>query len=49
VGCFKGADETWAGQANLDWRKGFVIKREVENGDYNLEWVSMEALRKEYA
>jgi len=48
VGCFKGADETWAGQANLDWRKGVVIKREVQNGDYNIEWVSMESLRKEY-
>lgn len=48
VGCFKGAEEGWAGQANQEWRKGLVVKRELENGNYDLEWVSLERLKKEY-
>ena len=48
VGCFKGKEEAWAGQANREWRSGVVIKREIENGVYNHEWVSMDKLRKEY-
>lgn len=48
VGCFKGAEETWAGQANSEWRKGVVVKREVSSGNYDMEWVSVERLRKAY-
>jgi hypothetical protein len=48
VGCFKGADEEWAGQANREWRKGVVVKRELEAGDYELEWVSLKRLEKMY-
>ena len=31
AGCYKGADESWAGQSNRDWWKGVVIKREVSD------------------
>lgn len=48
AGCFKGKDEAWAGQANSEWRKGVCIKREISNGNYDLTWVSMKALEKEY-
>lgn len=48
AGCFKGKEERWAGQANDEWRYGVVIKRELSNGDYNLQWVSMQQLAKEY-
>jgi len=48
VGCFKGGPEGWAGQANNEWRKGVAVKRYVNNGDYDLEWVSMERLEAEY-
>jgi hypothetical protein len=48
VGCFKGKEETWAGQANQEWRKGIAVKRYVENGNYDLQWISMDALRREY-
>jgi len=48
AGCFKGADEGWAGQANREWTKGVAIKRCLENGSYDLQWISMDALRKEY-
>ena len=48
AGCFKGQEEDWAGQANGDWSKGVVIKREVEKGDYDLQWISMKALERMY-
>jgi len=48
VGCFKGKEETWAGHVNAEWRTGVVIKREIENGVYSHQWVSMDELRKEY-
>lgn len=48
AGCFKGAKEGWAGQANTEWRKGVAVKREVENGDYDLTWVSLQSLEREY-
>lgn len=48
AGCFKGAEEGWAGQANHEWSKGVVIKRMIDQGDYDLQWVSLKALEKEY-
>jgi hypothetical protein len=48
AGCFKGGEEGWAGQANESWASGVVIKRNIDNGLYDFQWVSMEALRKEY-
>lgn len=48
VGCFKGEEEAWAGQVNAEWRKGVCIKRGLNNGNYDLEWVSMERIKREY-
>jgi hypothetical protein len=48
AGCFKGKDETWAGQSNNEFSRGVAVKRYVSNGDYDLQWVSMEALQREY-
>jgi len=48
VGCFKGADEGWAGQANKDWWKGVVVKRELRDGYYEPQFISLEALGREY-
>jgi len=48
AGCFKGGQEGWAGQANFDWWKGVVVKRNIENGMYDPEFISMERLRQEY-
>ena len=48
VGCYKGKEESWAGQANREWRHGVAIKRYLDNGSYDLQWVSMSALQKEY-
>jgi hypothetical protein len=48
VGCYKGKEESWAGQGNKQWWKGVVVKREVADGMYEPQFVSMETLRKEY-
>ena len=48
AGCYKGKDEGWAGQANREWWQGVVIKRELDNGLYEPQWVSMATLRREY-
>lgn len=49
AGCFKGQEEDWAGQANNEWWKGVVIKRQLSNGDYDLEMVSMKRLEAIYS
>ena len=49
VGCFKGKAEAWAGQANREWRNGVLIKRNIEDGLYDHQWISMDQLKKEYS
>lgn len=48
AGCYKGAPETWAGQSNESWWAGVVVKRNLEDGYYEPQFVSIETLRKEY-
>lgn len=48
AGCYKGKEESWAGQANSEWWKGVVVKREIDNGVYEPEFVSMKRLEEEY-
>jgi|TARA_A100001391_G_scaffold171556_1_gene132892 hypothetical protein len=48
AGCFKGAQEGWAGQSNLEWWKGVIIKRNIQNGYYEPEFVSLGRLRDIY-
>lgn len=46
--CFMDYDADWAGQSGKMWSKGVVIKRNVAGGQYDMEYVSMERLKKEY-
>lgn len=48
AGVYQDYDSPWAGNVNKLWWPGLVIKREVEDGVYCPEFVSMEKLRKEY-
>jgi hypothetical protein len=48
VGCYKGKEESWAGQSNRDWWKGILIKRNIDQGVYDPEWVSMKRLEEVY-
>ena len=48
AGCYKGAPESWAGQANDTWWSGVVIKRHLEDGVYDPEFVSYKRLKDLY-
>jgi hypothetical protein len=48
AGCFKGAEESWAGQANRAWTKGVVLKTNLEDGDYDFNFISLKQLEKTY-
>jgi|GEM_PF-3579295 hypothetical protein len=48
AGCYKGAPEGWAGQMNKEWWSGVIIKREIENGMYEPEFVSQERMKATY-
>jgi len=39
----------WAGAAQCNhWSSGVVIKTNVEDGNYDMRWISLDSLRKEY-
>lgn len=48
IGCYKGAEEGWAGQSNKEWFKGVLIKRNICDGLYEPQFVSLETLRRTY-
>ncbi len=48
AGCYKGKDEPWAGQANRAWARGVVLKTQIEDGDYDLSFISAKALKEYY-
>lgn len=48
AGVYQDYDAPWAGESNKLWWRGVVIKRNVENGSYDPEFVSLARLRKEY-
>jgi len=47
-GCFQDYDADWAGASNKLWWRGLVIKRNVSDGVYDPEFVSLERLKKVY-
>lgn len=47
-GVFQDYHADFAGPGNQLWDRGVVIKRNVEGGNYDIEWVSLERLEKEY-
>lgn len=47
-GVYQDYEADWAGDVNGLWYPGVAIKRDVEKGQYDLQWVSMNALRREY-
>lgn len=48
AGCYKGGAEEWAGQSNYDWWFGAVLLKDVENGRFEPEFISMKELEREY-
>jgi Calcineurin-like phosphoesterase len=47
-GCYQDYDADWAGEANKLWWRGVVIKRGVDNGNYDPSFVSLNRIKKEY-
>lgn len=48
AGVYQDYDSEWAGHINRHWWRGVVIKRNVENGNYTPQFVSLEELRTAY-
>lgn len=48
AGVYQDYDSTYAGEANKLWHRGVVIKNNVDKGVYDINTVSLEALKKEY-
>lgn len=48
AGCFLDYPLDWAGETNKLWWRGVIIKRNVEGGTYDPEWVSLDRLRSIY-
>lgn len=48
AGCFLDYSLDWAGETNKLWWKGVVLKHNVEDGNYDPEFISLARLQKEY-
>lgn len=48
AGCYKGGEDHWSGQASRDWWKGVIVKRNIDNGHYDPEFISMSRLKEVY-
>lgn len=48
AGCFIDFPMEWAGETNRLWSRGVVIKRNVEKGQYDFQWISLDTLKREY-
>lgn len=49
VGCYTDDRPDFAGAANDMWWRGVVVLHDVENGEYDPEWISLKAIKKDYA
>lgn len=47
-GVYQDYNADWAGASNDLWWRGILIKRNVENGTYDPEFVSLDTLKKDY-
>lgn len=49
AGCFQDFTNDWAGEIGKLWDRGVIVKRNVEFGQYDFEWISLDTLRREYS
>lgn len=49
AGVYQDYDPSFAGEANKLWWRGVVFKSDVHNGMYDPRWISLDAIRREYA
>lgn len=52
MGCLAGVyqdyESDWAGEVNRLWWRGVVFKRNVDNGSYDPEFISLDRIKKTY-
>lgn len=48
AGIYQDYDSDWAGECNSLWWRGVVIKRAVENGNYDLQTININELKRVY-
>lgn len=48
VGCYQDYVNDWSGVVGSMWRSGITILRDVHQGDYDLQYISLNTLRKTY-
>lgn len=48
AGSYKGAEESWAGQANKSWWKGCVVLHNIQDGYFEPQFVDLSTLEREY-
>lgn len=48
VGCYQDYDSDWAGIINKLWWRGIVVKKNVDKGGYDPEFISIDRIKKEY-
>lgn len=49
IGCYKGGETSWAGQANNEWWKGVMVMHNTEDGWFDPQFVSQESLKRDYS
>lgn len=49
AGVYQDYNSGWAGEVNKLWWRGVIIKRQVEDGSYSPQWVSIEELKRHYS
>lgn len=49
AGCYQDYINDWCGPVGKFWQAGVVVLRNVEDGDFDFQWISLHALRKEYS
>ena len=48
AGVYQDYNSPWAGSINKLWWRGVIVKRNVEDGCYSPQWISIDELKKEY-
>ncbi len=48
AGCYQDYDNPWAGNLARMWKRGVCVLRNVEDGNYDLQFIDIESLRKSY-
>lgn len=48
AGCYQDYVNDWAGPIGKFWRSGVAMLRNVEDGNFDFQWISLDSLKKEY-